>query len=554
MWDGLASMLASMVENHREEAEQYRAEGWWRGQTFLDDLAGHADRQPGHPAVIAYEGGKLAHEISYAELTVLVERFAAALAELDVGRGDVVVIYVPNWWLLAPLYLGCARVGAIAAPAQAEYRGREVGHILRASGAKVCVSADVFDGMDFAGRVAELAPPTLKHRVVAGGDATRTGAIDFASLFLDTAWERDRPAPGQGLSGDDPALLVFTSGTTGQPKAVVHSLNTIWAAGNSLSVPYGLTDGDVISIPQQLTHVAGAMHAVYAPVGLGATCVMHDTKADMHLLLEMIEAHRVSWVHAAPSRLGDLLAAQRAAPRDTSSVRLVSSSSAPIPQHMVADVPEVFGVELLACWGMTETGGCTTTRPDDPPGWAAHSDGRTMPWMETRIGGAGEAGDGIGRLFVRGASLCLGYLGQPDVYAASLDSDGWFDTGDTARPDGRGGIRITGRRSDLITRPTGEKVPTLEIEAVLVAHPDISEAVLIGYPDPQLPDGDAVCAVVVAPGDAPKLDEINAYLESHEVTRDHWPDRVVQLAELPKNALGKVLRTELRAVIQEGQP
>lgn len=549
MWDA----LALFAENRRADAQQYRRRGWWRDRTFLDDLALHRVKRPDHPAVIAYENGKLAREIGYEQLAVMVERFAGAMAELGVGRGDVVAIYVPNWWLLAPVYLACARAGAIAAPVQMEYRAREISHILRASGAKLCVSADVFDGVDFAGRVAEVAPPTLKHRVVAGGDASRTGAIDFASLFMDTAWEGDRPAPGTGLGSDDPALLVFTSGTTGQPKGVVHSLNTIWAAGNSLSVPYQLTDRDVISIPQQLTHVAGAIHAIYAPAGLGATCVMHDTKADMDLLLEMIERHRITWVHAAPSRLSDLLSAQRAVPRDISSLRLVSSSSAPIPQHMADDVRKVLGVELLACWGMTETGGCTTTRPDDPPGFAAHSDGSPMPWMEVSIGAEGEAGRGIGRLLVRGASLCLGYAGQPETFAACMDADGWFDTGDMARPDGRGGIRITGRRADLITRPTGEKVPTLEIEAALDQHPAISQAVLIGYPDPQIPDGDAVCAVIVAPGRAPGLDEVHSYLRSAEVTRDHWPDRVVCVPVLPKNSLGKVQRSELRAAIEEGR-
>ena len=549
----MRNALASFADNHGAEGKRYRARGWWREQTFLDDLRSNATERPNHPAVIAYEGGNLARETSYAQLAVLVERFAGALAELGVGRGDLVAIYVPNWWLLVPMYLACARVGAIAAPAQMEYRRREVGHILRASGAKVCVSADVFDGVDFAGRVADMAQPTLKHRVVVGGDAARTGAIDFTSLFVDFPWERDRPAPGTGLRSDDPALLVFTSGTTGQPKGVLHSLNTIWAAGNSLSVPYGLTSRDVISIPQQLTHVAGAVHAVYAPVSLGATCVMQDTKADMNLLLEMIEKHRITWVHAAPSRLSDLLSAQRAAPRDTSSLRLASSSSAPIPQQMADDVRDVFGVELLACWGMTENGGCTTTRPDDPPGWAAHSDGRPMPWMEIKFGAEGEARDGIGLLLVRGASLCLSYFGQPEVFSACLDADGWFDTGDMARPDGGGGIRITGRRADLITRPNGEKVPASEIEAVLIQHPAISEAVLIGYPDPQIPDGDAVCAVIVAPGGDPKLDEIDAYLESAEVTRDHWPDRVAYVPELPKNSLGKVQRNELRIAIEEGQ-
>ena len=216
----MRNALASLADDHGAERERYRARGWWRDQTFLDDLSSHAAQRPDHPAVVAYEGGRLAHETSYAQLAVLAERFAGALAELGVGRGDVVMIYVPNWWLLGPMYLGCARAGAIAAPAQMEYRSREVGHILRASGAKVCVSADIFDGVDFAGRVADMAPPTLKHRVVVGGDAARTGAIDFTSLFVDIPWERDRPARERGSAATTQRCSYLPPGPPGSRKAL----------------------------------------------------------------------------------------------------------------------------------------------------------------------------------------------------------------------------------------------------------------------------------------------------------------------------------------------
>ena len=530
-----------------ERAADYHGNGWWRAQTFLDDLARWARERPHHPAIISYEGGKLARTVSYADLALLVARFASALAELGVSQGDVVVPYLPNGWALAPLYLACARLGAVASPAQPALAGREIGHILTSTRAKACVTVDTFDGVDYDQILASVAPATLEHRIVVG-NAARTGAIDFTEFFVETPWERRRPEPGTPSGADDPALLVFTSGTTGQPKGVVHSQNTLYASGQSLSVPYGLTAADVISIPQFLTHVAAGVHAVFAPIFLGATCVTHDTNDDMELMLELVSAHRVTHLHAAPWYLARLLAAQRKHHSDLSSLRVLSSSSAPISPQMVAEAREVLGLPLFAVWGMTETGGCTTTRPEDPPDWAAHSDGRPMPWMQARVDA--EPGHDIGRLLVRGASLCLGYLGQPEVFASCLDEDGWFDTGDMARGDGRGGIRISGRRADLITRATGNKVPVSEIEAVLLRHPAVREVVLIGYPDPSIPGSDEVCAVVVPDGEPPALDDLKNHLEAEQVTFENWPDRLEIVAALPKNSLGKILRAQLRQTIE----
>lgn len=531
-----------------EHAGRYYRAGWWRGATFLDDLARWAATRADHPAIIGYENGALARTVTYAELSALVERFAGALAELGVGHGDAVVQYLPNRWMLAPLYLACARLGAVAAPGQRLMGGREIRHVLTASRAKVCVTVDQFGGVDYAARLAEVAPPTLKHRVVIG-DATPTGAIDFTEFFERTHWEDSgRAAPGQA-GADDPFLLVYTSGTTGAPKAVVHSQNTIYAAARSLSEPFGLTGADVISIPQSLTHVAGAMHAVFAPIMLGGTCVMHDTNTDMGLLLDATAAHGITYIHAAPAYLADLLAEQRAQPRRTASLRVISSSSAPIPAQMVADIREVFGLPLRAIWGMTETGGCTTTRPEDGDDWALYSDGRPMPWMEARV----DAGPGeqTGRLLVRGASLCLGYVRQRDLWLASLDSAGWFDTGDLASEDGRGGIRMRGRQADLITRSTGAKIPAAEIEDLLARHPSVAEAAMIGYPDPAMSGSELACAFIVANGVPPSLADLRAHLMSESVAPPWLPDRMELIAALPRNALGKLIREELRQRLHE---
>jgi cyclohexanecarboxylate-CoA ligase len=527
-----------------ETAAKYRAAGWWREETFLADLAEAVRTRPEHPAVIAYEGRDLTREVSYAELADLVERFAAALTELGVGTGDVVALYLPNRWVLTPLYLACHRVGAVACPVIPALDVRELAQVLQESAARICVTVDRFNDIDYGARLAEAAPPTLAHRVVVG-DAAATGAVDFDEFFVRTPWEERQHVDTARSSGpDDPALLLYTSGTTGRMKGVVHSQNTLHAAVLAVSEPHRLTRDDVISIPNFATHMAGLTYACYMPLLLHGTCVMQEANRDMELLLDLVAAHHVTWAYASPAYLVDLLEAQRKEPRDTSSVVQIVSGSAPIDPGLIAQVREVFDIPVRALWGMTENGAVTVTRDDDPEGWAGHSDGRAEPWMELRI--AVEDGGDSGRLLVRGASQCLGYLGRREVYEACLDEDGWFDTSDLARDDGRGGIRIVGRSVDQITRGSGQKVSTLEVEAVLTRHPAVKEVALVGCPDPRIPGGELVCAVVVPEGEPPTLATLHGHLAQERMAQVLWPDRVQFVWELPKNSLGKVLRHPLR--------
>jgi cyclohexanecarboxylate-CoA ligase len=283
-------------------------------------------------------------------------------------------------------------------------------------------------------------------------------------------------------------------------------------------------------------------------VVLGGTSVMQDYP-EMDVLLDMIAEHRVSYVYAAPVFFKDLIAEQRANPRDVSSLRKAVTGSAPIPPQLIAEVREVLGVELGTLWGMTENGPVTVTKPDDPPGWGAHSDGSPVGGSEFRL--AGEPGEEIGRLLVRGPTQCQGYINQREIYQACLDDEGWFDTGDMARPDGRGGIRITGRREDLIVRQRGGKVPTLEVEAALLRHPKIREVALVGYPDPDAPGADLVCGMLVPEGAPPTIAEVNEYLDGLGMTSWNWLDRMEIRDSLPRNSMGKVHRVTLREELEQ---
>jgi cyclohexanecarboxylate-CoA ligase len=312
--------------------------------------------------------------------------------------------------------------------------------------------------------------------------------------------------------------------------------------------------------------------AGYMPLMLGATAVLQDSNTDMELLLDIMAEHRVSFLYSAPGYVVKLLAGNQSRRRDTSALRNFVSGSAPIQPQLIAAVKDEFGVPLHALWGMTENGSVTLTRPDDPPGWAAHSDGRPDPFMQVKIvpqaedsadrgpalplpdggstSGVPEPDRVVGRLLVRGSSQCLGYLGQKELYDGALDAGDFFDTGDLAYPDGRGGIRISGRRVDLITRASGQKVSTLEVEAVLMRHPAVTEAVLFGYPDPNVPGADLVCAIVIPDGVAPTLAELHAFLEAEKMARVLWPDRLQFARELPRTPLGKVRRNLLRERIE----
>ena len=539
MWDTLRPPPA-------EERAAYYAAGWWREQTFLDDIAREARERPDHPAVVGYTGGILERTLTWAEYEASVVRCAAALTELGVGPGDVVAVYLPNRWLLGPLLFACARIGAVSSPVIPVLAGRELAIVLDASRAAVCVTVDSFGGVDYDRRLAEVAPPTLKHRVVVG-DAARTGAIDFDEFFVRTPWEQRHPLDEVTAAGpDDPVLLLYTSGTTGAMKAVVHSQNTLYAAARTVAESQGLGPDDVISVPNFLTHMAGSSFAVSMPVLLGATTVMQDNNTDMELFLDLVARHRITWAYLSPSYLVNLLRIQRDTPRNTSSlqprrVRLGAGAAGHrrrrahgarrAAAHAVGDDRErrchadPTGRPGGLGRAVRRHGRCRGCRCGSPPSRASSSAGC---WSAAPPRPSATSA----------SATCTSSASTPD---------GWFDTGDLARDDGRGGIRITGRRNDLITRASGQKVSDARGGDGAAAPPG-GRATWCWSATPTRPcaGADLVCAVVVPAGTPPTVDELPSYLQDAGVAAVLCPDRVQFVWELPKNSLGKVLREPLR--------
>jgi cyclohexanecarboxylate-CoA ligase len=554
----------ALLSAGQEQARTYRRNGWWRDETFLDDLARWARLRPEAPAYItgrsarratgaagAADGGgtdDAVHVLSYRELDEQVRRFAGGLYELGVRPGDVVAFQLPDWWETVALLLACIRAGAIAQPMVPDLRAREVERALTRTSARVCVTVDSWQGYDHAVVLAEMAPrlPQLRHRVVYG-DAARTDALDFHECLVRWPGEPN-PASAPPLDPDRPCLVLFTSGSTGEAKGVLHSLNTIYAGTSGFTAETaGAAEVDRAAATLRVSHIAGPLWSVFGTLLTGGTGVFQDV-FDPDQMLDLMVLAGTTRLLSPPPKLSALVAAQRRRQRRLEALHTVCTGATTIPTELVPAVQETFGVPLRAVWGMTEIVVGTIVGRDDPPDWSASSDGRALPGLELRVV-TPDGREGTGALQVRGAALCLGTVREDigQVLPSGDGDGGWFDTGDLARPDGRGGIRIVGRVADRIYDPAAVlMIPVRDVEDELLGHPGVADVAIVACNAVE-GAGEDVCAVVVAAGEPPTLADLREYLDKCGMTEYYQPTRLEIVDRLPRDPLGKIRKHELRA-------
>ena len=524
-------------------SHEYRRHGWWREETFLDDLRRHAHERPDAIALIGHRSADGSIDrVTYPELLADTGRFAARLRALEVGPGDVVSVQLPDWYELVPLAMACAQVGALFCPLMPSYRRYELSHILALTEAKVCITLADWDGARLADIVTSLDLPALRHVLVVG-DPRPPGTADFAEHFLKGDGEAVAGSDTE-LGPDDPYLILFTSGTTGEPKGVLHSQNTLYAAARGLADAMELDSSLIMQVAHLNTHMSGFAMGLMVPLLLGGTAVFQD-RWNVGVSLDLDASEAVSLFYGAAPFLMDIIDELRKRPRTLPALRWMISGSAQVPPHLIDEIQEVLGLPTYTLWGMTENGPVTVTRTDDPPDWGTRSDGRTVGGMEVRIDPMEGRTDGAGPLWVRGPSQCLGYFRREELYEADLDDEGWFDTGDLARDDGRGGIRIAGRTKDIILSKA-YNVPVTELEAVLGRHPNVREIAVIGIPHPELLE--EVCAVVLPndPASPLTLADLREHLRANGVNEWIWPYRLEIVDAMPKTITGKIRKVELR--------
>ena len=466
------------------------------------------------------------------------------LVRLGIRPGEFISAQLPDRWEVLPLVLGCMAAGVYIAPVPPEYRRAELEYMFRLTGARLFVTvADLMGGKPAEVALGLAADLGVPEYVAVMGEDGPAGAISFEEHFLAGPDSGEEDLTGRQLDPDEPFLLLFTSGTTGENKGAMHSQNTMYAGIRGYVTSLGLDENLIKLTPHTSMHYVGLIQGLLTPMVLGGTAIKSDS-SDPGVSLDLIERHRITMFYGSPAYVRELQLAQRARPRDVSSLTCTVSGSAPVPPQLMAQVREALGVRMFSLWGMSENGPVTLTRPGDPEDWPVHSDGRATGGMQTRIEGLPGLPEGTGVLKVRGPAQCLGYYQRDDVYAADVDADGWFNTGDLARDDGRGGIRICGRVKDIIIHRSAN-VPVADIEAVLGKHPKVGQVALIGIPDADVDE--RVCAVVTPAGDTPPtLGELRDFLDEEGVSSWCWPERIEVIDALPRTPLGKIRKIDLR--------
>jgi acyl-CoA synthetase (AMP-forming)/AMP-acid ligase II len=471
--------------------------------------------------------------LTYAELLAEARRFGAALRASGIGPGDRAGIWLFNCveWVVAAL--GIWEAGAVLVPVNTRFKGREAADILGRSHARLVVTTSDFLGTDYVAM--------LRSNEADLPDLTRTIAVRSPEWdeFLRSAADVTAATVG----ADDPSDILFTSGTTGAPKGVVQTHGRTLRVATDWVAMTGLAPGDRYLMVNPYFHMFGLKAGILACIAAGAT-MLPEPAFDADRALSRVANERVTVLPGAPTLYQSLLDHPDRDRYDLTTLRVAVTGAADIPVSLIERVrAELPFKTIITGYGLTEAGTATATSPDDDPDTIATTVGRPRPGFELRVvdGKTEDVKPGdAGEILLRGGSVMSHYLDDPDATAAAM-TDGWLRTGDLGVIDDRGCLRIVGRAKDMFIVGGFNAYPA-EIENMLIRHPDISQAAVIGIPDGRL--GEVGMAFVVAKPTIDR-DEIIEWARG-EMANYKVPRRVEIVDALPLNATGKVMKDVLR--------
>ncbi len=520
-------------------AEQAYADGWWVRATLADSLRQAARDTPER---ILVEDGP--HELDCRTLLNQAESLARHLAA-EMPAGSVVSFMLPNWHEAAVVYLGSTLAGMVAHPVLPSLRERELSFMLEDASSRFIFIPAAFRRHDYVAMMERVvtqldAPPTV---VVLRGDQ---GPFESYARLLEGS-------AGQRLPEPDPdavRMVMYTSGTTGTSKGVLHTHNSIHALLRQIGQHWMAEPGDCFLVPSPISHIGGSIYAFEAPLLLGVKAVLMD-HWDPEAALDLAADRPCTHIAGATPFLAQLLDVARSRKETLPALKLFVCGGASVPPSLIRSAAAHFDRAVVTrVYGSTEVP-VTTIGSLDPADLdhAAETDGR--PGIaEVRIVEDATSRPGEGEIRVRGPQMLAGYRcadSESDVF----DELGFYRTGDLGHWVDENYLLVSGRSKDVIIRQ-GENISPKEIEDLLVDHPDIAEVAIVGIPDPKT--GERACAVIVANGlPGPDVAALAHFLDAQGVARFKFPEAVVLRDALPRNDAGKVLKHKIQAELAQCQ-
>ncbi len=508
-----------------ELTKRYEEEGWWRPETLGDLIADGLQANPDtgfwvHSAVRPYEG-------TFADVELRARLLAAGLRARGVQPGDAVAIQLPNWVEAAVSFWASAFLGAVVVPIVHFYGRKELSHIISTAKPKAFITAEEFGRMSYQ---PDLCADVPIVGLVGADERSRGEHVHrFDDLFA------DEPLVGT-IAADpaSPALIAFTSGTTSQPKGVIHSHQTLGFETRQLLANYPPDRGRQLTATP-VGHFIGMLGAFLIPVLEGASIDLCDVW-DPGKVLKLIESDGLSVGGGPPYFVTSLLDHPDCTAEHVSHFKTVGLGGSTVPAAVTRRLADM-GMFVFRSYGSSEHPSITGSSRDAPEDKRLFTDGNPRPGVEIRLGPDGE-------IFSRGPDLCLGYTDDA-LTVRAFDADGWYRTGDVGVLDDDGYLTITDRKADVIIRG-GENISALEVEEVLLAMPAVAEAVVVAAPDERLGERAAAVLRVREGHDMPTLDDVREHFKAAGIAIQKWPEELHRVDDYPRTASGKVQKFLVR--------
>ena len=525
-------------------AERYYTEAHWRfdstSQLFENMVRHHSERT----ALSDAEG----NFFTYQELHAHVESVATCFADAGIGEEDIVTMCAPNWWQTVVCILATLRVGAIINPVPMTYGWKDIKYVVDTCESKALILAGKFRNADHTAHIEDILGPDHGEKLVIQlAEGARQAGVPFDTLL--GKGECAVPLPAKP---DNVAAILFTSGTESKPKGVVHTHNTILYGERCFIETLELGPEDICFMASPISHASGFLHGVILTLTTGGQLSILDIFT-ASAAVDQMRRDSATWTMGATPFLVETSNELKARNASLPALRYFLCGGAPLPESVVRRAMET-GMRVLSVYGSTESPPHTVVWPSDPPENAWTTDGRAAgDGIEIRI--VDENGDEcpqgeIGEEWSRGPNTFLGYLNAPEITARSLDSDGWYHSGDLAYQLPDGSIRISGRIKDMIVRG-GQNIAAREVEELLIQIPGCLECALVGIPHERLGEtGGAV--LVMEPGHVVGVQEVYDLLVKQGVAKFKIPERVECWDALPKTPSGKIQKFKVQKMLAEG--